>query len=142
MGSIAVKALKYSIGIAASILGACAVDPVYVPPAEQTVQDYVTAAQLQETYEIRKGDRDSWQYINDRYVIYRSRLADYLLEFTGSCDRLTDNSVLPPADLIHDHRRLRAADSFRGCIIETIYEISDAQRVELRNLGHSPGQTG
>jgi hypothetical protein len=101
-------------------LGACAADPVYTPPADQT--------------------RDTWQYVTDRYVIYRSRMDDYLLEFKGSCDRLTDNSALPPADVIHDHRNLRASDTFRGCIVERIYEISDNQRAELRSLGYSPGQ--
>ena len=70
------------IGIAAG-LGACAADPVYTPPADQTVRDYVTAAQLEEIYEIRKGDRDTWIYVTDRFVIYRSRLDDYLLEFQG-----------------------------------------------------------
>jgi hypothetical protein len=121
-------------------LGACAGEPVYKPPADQTVRDYVTAAQLEEIDEIRKGDRDTWQYVTDRYVIYRSRMDDYLLEFKGSCDRLTDNSALPPADVIHDHRNLRASDTFRGCIVEKLYAISNDQRVELRNLGHSPGQ--
>jgi hypothetical protein len=121
-------------------LGACAADPVYTPPADQTVRDYVTAAQLEEIYELRKGDRDTWQYVTDRYVIYRSRMDDYLLEFKGSCDRLTDNSALPPADVIHDHRNLRASDTFRGCIVDRIYAISNDQRVELRNLGYSPGQ--
>jgi hypothetical protein len=105
-------------------LGACAGEPVYKPPADQTVRDY----------------RDTWQYVTDRYVIYRSRMDDYLLEFKGSCDRLTDNSALPPADVIHDHRNLRASDTFRGCIVEKLYAISNDQRVELRNLGHSPGQ--
>lgn len=122
-------------------LGACASDPIYTPPADQTVNDYVTAAQLEEVDEVRKGDRDTWQYVNDRYVIYRSRMDDYLLEFKGSCDRLTDNSVLPPVDLIHDHRNLRASDTFRGCIVDAIYEISNSQRVELRNLGQAPGQS-
>ena len=121
-------------------LGACAGDPVYTPPADQTVRDYVTAAQLEEIYEIRKGDRDTWIYVTDRFVIYRSRLDDYLLEFKGSCDRLTDNSALPPADVIHDHRNLRASDTFRGCIVDRIYAISSDQRAELRNLGYSPGQ--
>ena len=122
-------------------LGACASDPVYTPPADQTVQDYVTAAQLEEVDEIRKGDRDTWQYVTDRYVIYRSRMDDYLLEFKGSCNRLTDNSELPPADVIHDHRNLRVSDTFRGCIVERLYAISNDQRVELRNLGHTPGET-
>ena len=122
-------------------LGACGSEPIYTPPADQTVRGYVTAAQLEEVYEIRKGDRDTWLYVNDRYVIYRSRLDDYLLEFKGSCDRLTDNSALPPADVIHDHRNLRATDTFRGCIVDRIYAVSNNQRVELRNLGQPPGET-
>jgi len=123
------------------VLGACASDRVYNVPAEETVTDYVVANQLIEVNEIRKTDRDSWQYVNDRYLIYRGRPNDYLVELKHTCESLDDNSILPPTDLIHDHRYLRTTDTFRGCIVERIYAISNNQRIELRNLGVSPGQT-
>jgi hypothetical protein len=121
-------------------LGACASDPVYYPPARETVADYVVVNQLSEVAHIRKSDRDSWQYVNDVYLIYRGRPNDYLVELKHICDGLADNSTLPVADLIHNHRYLRATDTFRGCIVEKIYAISNAQRNELRRLGVSPGE--
>ena len=123
------------------LLGACASDPIYTVPANETVSDYVVASELTEVKEIRKTDRDSWQYVNDRFAIYRGRLDDYLLRFKGDCYRLSDNSTLPPADMIHDHRNLRISDTFRGCIVDKIYEISNDQRIELRHLGKSPGES-
>ena len=122
------------------LLGACASDPVYTRPANQTIHDFVIANELVEVEEIRKTDRDSWQYVNDRFAIYRGRPDDYLLRFKRDCDRLSDNSTLPPADMIYDHRNLRITDTFRGCIVDKIYEISNDQRIELRHLGKSPGE--
>lgn len=120
-------------------LGACASDPLYVAPAQQTIEDYVVASQLQDVDLIRKTDRDSWQYVNDRFIIYRGRPSDYLIEFRHSCEGLNDNGRLPPVDLIHDHRNLRATDTIRGCIVEKIYAISSSQRRELRQLGRPAG---
>ena len=119
-------------------LGACATEPVYTVPAEQAVADYVQIAQLDQVDHIRKGAHDSWRYVNDRYVIYRARTDDFLVEFRRNCGVLTDNSWLP-ADYIHDHRNMRAGeDTIRGCIVDRIYPITDIQRIELRHL--PPGQ--
>jgi hypothetical protein len=118
-------------------LGACASEPLYSVPAEETVANYARVAQLDQVNLIRKGGHDSWQYINDRYIVYRGRSDDFLVEFRRNCDGLTDNSWLP-ADYIHDHRNMRAGeDTFRGCIVEKIYPITNDQRIELR---HMPGQ--
>jgi hypothetical protein len=134
------KLRTFLISAAAFALGACASDPVYNVPAQQTVADYIVANQLDEVEQIRKSDRDSWQYVNDLYLIYRGRPNDYLVEFKYVCEGLDDNSILPPADLIHNHRYLRTTDTFRGCIVDKIYAISGSQRTELRNLGVSPGE--
>ena len=118
-------------------LGACASEPLYSVPAEETVADYVSVAQLDQVRHIRKGDHDSWRYVNDRYVIYSARTDDFLVEFRRNCNDLTDNSWIP-ADYIHDHRNLRAGeDTIRGCIVDKIYAITNDQRIELRHL---PGQ--
>jgi len=120
-------------------LGACASDPVYTVPVDQTVADYIVAIQLGEVTHIRKGNSDGWTYLNDRYVIYRGK-DDYLVEFRSNCGGLTDNSWIS-ADYIHDHRYLRAGeDTIRGCIVEKIYPLTNDQRIELRHLGESPGQ--
>jgi hypothetical protein len=132
--------LKWStIFSVVTVLGACATDPVYTVPADESVADYIVAIQLDDTALIRKGNHDSWQYLNDHYIIYRGR-NNFLVEFRQNCAGLTDSSFLP-ADYIHDHRNLRAGeDTIRGCIVEKIYPITNDQRNELRHLGEAPGQ--
>jgi hypothetical protein len=125
--------------VAGLALGACASDPLYVAPAQETIEDYVIASQLQDVDLIRKTDRDSWQYVNDRYIIYRGRPNEYLIEFSHGCDSLDDNGRLPPIDIIHDHRNIRPTDTIRGCIVDRIYAISSNQRRELRQLGQPAG---
>lgn len=122
------------------VLGACAIEPTYFSPENQAVEDYIATAELMAIGRIRKYDRDTWVYVNDRYVIYRGRPDDYLMEFRHECGDLRDNSWIP-ADLRYDHRNLRArVDTLRGCIVEKIYPITTAQRNELRTLGETPGQ--
>ena len=122
-----------------AVLGACASDPIYFPPASEVVEDYVVAGQLEDVNLIRKTDRDSWQYVNDRYIIYRGRPNEYLIEFRHNCEGLDDNGRLPPIDIIHDHRNIRTSDTIRGCIVDKIYAISSVQRRELRQLGQPAG---
>lgn len=117
--------------------GGCASEPIYNVPADQTVADFVTVNQLQQVDSLRKNNRDSWRYLTDRYVIYRGT-DEFLLEFRRSCAEIRDNRYIP-TDYIHDHRNLRAgSDTIRGCIVERIYPITEAQRDELHSLGESP----
>ena len=122
-----------------TVLGACASEPLYTVPVDESVADYIVAAQLDDIALIRKGNHDSWQYVNDHYIIFRGR-NNFLVEFTHNCSGLTDSGWVP-ADYIHDHRNLRAGeDTIRGCIIDKIYPITNDQRIELRHLGEAPGQ--
>ncbi len=121
----------------ATFLFGCATAPLQEVPANETMVDYITASQLSEVGQIRKGNHDHWKYINDRYIIYRGP-KDYLVEFRNDCGELSDNSWLP-ADYITDHRNLRArVDTIRGCIIEKIYPIDRTQRAEIRQLIAAP----
>ena len=85
-------------------LVACASDPIYRAPPVDEVSDFVAAHQLKEADLIRKGNSDIWQYVNDRYVIYKGP-RNYLVEFRKNCGELDNNSWVP-ADYIHDHRNL------------------------------------
>ena len=115
------------------MLGGCAGEPLYIPPSNQRVADYVAATELTQVGQIRKGNSDSWSYVNDRYIVYLGP-KDYLIEFRDNCGVLNDNDWVP-ADYIHDHRNLRAReDTIRGCIIEKIYSINRVQRSEIRQL--------
>lgn len=121
-------------------LGACATEPVYFTPHDDAVEDFIATNRLTAVERIRKYDRDTWIYVNNRYVIYRGRPDDYLMQFRHQCGELRDNSWIP-ADLRYDHRNLHArVDTLRGCIVERIYPITSAQRNELRALGEAPGQ--
>ena len=127
----------YRLGVltAALALSGCAAEPAYKVPSNQAVADYVTATHLQEVDLIRKGNSDSWAYLNPRYVTYRGNRDNYLIEFRNDCAETSNNTWIP-ADYIHDHRNFRAGeDTIRGCIIEKIYELSRAQRHELRQIG-------
>ena len=116
------------------VLAACATEPMYEVPSNQRVVDYIKTTQLTEVNIVRKGNSDGWQYLNDRYVIYKG-IHDYLFEFRANSGVLADNSWIP-ADYIHDHRNLRArVDTIRGCIVEKIYPLTRDQRTELRHLG-------
>jgi hypothetical protein len=115
------------------MLGGCAAEPLYVPPSNQRVADFVAASDLSQVDRIRKSNSDAWSYVNDRYIMYLGS-REYLVEFRDNCADLDDNAWVP-ADYIHDHRYLRArVDTIRGCIIEKIYPINRAQRSEIRQL--------
>jgi hypothetical protein len=115
------------------VLGACATEPLFVTPTNEIVSDFVETAQLDQVSSIRKGNRDSWTRVNDRFIIYRG-YDDFLVEFRSNCGEISNNDWIP-ADYIHDHRNLRAGeDTIRGCIIERIYPIDRDQRMEIRNL--------
>lgn len=129
---------RLSLFVATLALWSCAVEPAHKIPSNQAVADYVTVAQLEEIDSIRKGNSDSWQYLNPRYVIYRGSRDSYLIAFRDECAETSNNTWIP-ADYIHDHRNFRAGeDTIRGCIIEKIYELSKAQRHELRQIGGTP----
>lgn len=114
-------------------LGACATDPLFMTPPNAVVSDFVETAELDQVSSIRKGNRDSWTRVNDRYIVYRGH-DDYLVEFRADCGEISNNNWIP-TDYIHDHRNLRAGvDTIRGCIVEHIYPIDRAQRAELRHL--------
>jgi hypothetical protein len=130
------KKLLTAFGAAIAVTG-CAADPLYKAPSNQRVDDYIETTELVGVDLIRKGNHDTWVYVNNRYIIYRGN-KDYLIEFRKDCGDLNDNSWIP-ADYIHDHRNLRAGeDTIRGCIIENIYRISREQRSELRALNQAP----
>ena len=111
-----------------------------VPPTDETVADYIEVSQLETVDGIRTYERDGVQYINDRYIIFKTRDGYYLFEFQRSCRELRDDTRITP-DIRRDARNIRARfDTLRGCVIGKIYPITEAQRVEIKALGEAPGQ--
>ena len=120
-------------------MSACSSTPPVVVET-QTVRDYVGVGELEDVKHIRVYNHDSWSYLTDDFVIYKGRADNYLFEFRRRCPELRDNSMIP-ADHRYDQNRLRAnEDTLRGCRIGKIYPLTDAQAIEMRNLGRGPGE--
>jgi len=107
----------------------------------EAVRDFVVAVELEEVKMIRRSDQLKYLYVNDYFIVLETRRGDFLLEMKGRCTELRRR--LWTSDMI-DFRvstRLLYADydTIRGCGIDTIYILSEAQLEELRVLGDAPG---
>ena len=111
------------------------------PQEIEAVRDFVAATELPEVNEIRLTQQLSYTYVNDRYVIVPTRRGDYLLELRRDCFELRRNDFTPEMVDVRDNQNVLRSrfDTIRGCYIAAMYEVTDAQRAELRNLGDAPG---
>lgn len=105
----------------------------------QAVDDYVATAGLTPVTTVRTQRTDSWQPLNRYYVVYETRRGAFLLVFTRQCWALDTN------EFVADERwgsEMRARfDTLRGCRIDEIYSITEAQALELENLSDAPQST-
>lgn len=108
----------------------------------EATRDFVAANQLDEVDEIRLYEQLNYRIINEYFVTVETRRGDFLLEFNSRCRALTSRDFQPHmVDVRRDPTRVRARfDTIRGCHIGKIYEVSDEQREELRQLGDAPGE--
>jgi len=111
------------------------------PQEIEAVRDFVAATELEEVNEIRLTQQLSYTYVNDRYVIVPTRRGDYLLELRRDCFELRRNDFTPEMVDVRDNQNVLRSrfDTIRGCYIASMYEITDSQREELRDLGDAPG---
>lgn len=111
------------------------------PQEIEAVRDFVVAAELEEVNEIRLRKTLSYTYVNDRYVTVPTRRGDYLVELRRDCFELRQNDFTPEMVDVRDNQNVLRArfDTIRGCYIGAIYEITESQREELRDLGDAPG---
>jgi len=129
---------RYALLLALSLLAACAT--TNQEERINAVKDFIEVGELPKTDVIRTFDRLEQQVLNDRYVIVSTRKDQYLLEYAYTCreDPFT-NQVKP--DVRRDARAIYAgADTFRGCLIKTIYPVTKDQAEELKNIGEAPGE--
>ena len=123
--------------LALLLLGGCATDPT--DDRSSAYRDYIEVTELEEVSSIRTfGDIDH-EVIDDKYVIISNRDQDYLLEYSQACDKDPITQRVR-ADVRRDGRRLYTHDTFRGCTIKALYEVTPDQVVELRELGLAPGE--
>ena len=130
-----------SILLAASLVVAagCAGTPK-LPPDAQAISDYVEVGELEEVDSIRTDTKDAWSPATDYYVLYKGRDGHYLLEFVRVCWELTDGTRIKP-DLRYSHNMMRrGSDTLRGCRIDKMYPLTEAQAQEIEVLAKIAGE--
>ena len=115
------------------LLAACATTEE-VSQYDQAIDDYVTVGELEAVKSIRTQNRDSYTRLTDHYVIYKTRDGDYLFYFGTPCRELRDMSRVTP-DQRRDNRLRTGFDTLRGCRIDGIYAMTEAQAEEIGNMG-------
>lgn len=105
----------------------------------QAVRDFIALRGLEELDALKSGTNDSWQQLDDRFIVYSGRRETYLVEFGRRCHELNDNTRITP-DERWDANRVRARfDTIRGCRIAKIYGLTEAEVAEIENIGEAPG---
>ena len=122
------------------VLGGCAAQEPE-PDEGGAVDDFIAINKPDEVSVARTTNTFDYGYVTDRYVIIKTRKKYYLAQLFGRCPELTspDGDVQP--DIRYEAKAIRAGvDTIRGCRIKTIYEIDEAQALELREIGEAPGE--
>ena len=105
---------------------------------KEAVDDFIAVRGLESVDSIRTDSSDSWNDINLQNLIYDGRRDSYLIVFSRPCYELRDTRITP--DRRYESNVIRARfDTIRGCRIDSIYALSEADEVELRQLGEAPG---
>lgn len=132
---------KTLVALAAAMMLGCASAPEddSVIVKNDAVEDYIKVAELKEIDTIRKRGELHHTAVTEKYIILRDQRNAYLATFRQRCRELDEREVTP--DLRHDLNILRARfDTYRGCRIQSLYEITKGQVAELLELGERSGQ--
>jgi hypothetical protein len=127
---------RYLIIVIAALSAACAgsTKEQGVVEKNDAIEDYVIVAQLPSIDSIRTRQQFHHQAITDKYIILADNRNSYLAVFDRRCRELDDVEVTP--DYRHDANRIRARfDTYRGCRISHLYDMTDGQAQELLDLG-------
>ncbi len=127
---------KSLIALAAATMLGCASAPEDdgVIVKNDAVEDYIKVSELKEIDTIRKRGELHHTVVTENYIILRDQRSAYLAAFRQRCRELDEREVTP--DLRHDLKTLRARfDTYRGCRIQYLYEITEGQATELLQLG-------
>ncbi len=124
-------------------LTACSAPVEKLSPGKETeaVRDFVVVSELQEVDRIRRYEQIKYLYVNDFFIVFPTRRLDYLIEFRGRCTELRRRQWTSDMIDIRNSGRIIYAgfDTLRGCVIDKIWELPEAQLEELRVLGDAPG---
>ncbi len=109
------------------------------PTVSNAVADFIVVSELEEMDTVKTREQFSYKYLSERYVILQMRRENYLVQFSRRCRELNEPYVTP--DIRFDGNVLRAGfDTIRGCRIDKMFAIDDAQAQELIYLGKAPGE--
>ena len=114
--------------------------PTSTQDVSQAVRDFVEVRELEQVDSVKVHSTDGMKKISLNYVLYKSRDGNYIMEFTRRCDELDDYKTITP-DRRWDLGMLHARyDTIRGCRISSIYSLTEAELMELMNIGDAPGE--
>ena len=120
------------------LVGACAGTPE-IPADTQAVRDYIEVGELEQVDRIRTHGSDKWVPVTKHFAMYTGRDGRFLLEFTRMCREVFDNMSIK-ADRRYDHNVMRRGiDTLRGCRIDRMYPLTEAQAEEIKALVKSAG---
>lgn len=128
----------FSLVLAVSIAGCSLNAEREISEQDQAIFDYIALHELESIDGLRSGRTDSWSSITEQFIVYEGRNKEpYLVKFKRDCYELDDDKNIV-ADVRWDSNTLRARfDTIRGCHIDSIYALSDAEAIELKELGAS-----
>ena len=132
------RARKLILAVSPALFAACAGTPE-IPPDTQAIRDYIEVGELPQTDQMRTGGRDEWSAQTKHFAIYRGREGPVLLEFRQTCREMFDNTTIT-ADRRYDQYIMRTGvDTLRGCRIDKMYPLTEAQVQEIEALVKSAG---
>lgn len=106
---------------------------------EQAVRDFIEVRELAEVNQIRVRDSAGWDKITGKFIIYNTRRESFLFVFARNCHELDDYTNIV-ADVRHSPNVINARfDTLRGCRIDKIYALTEAEVAELQQIGEGPG---
>ena len=78
------------------LLSACVTqEELDTQDVEQAVRDFVEVRELPEANDMRTSNSDSWDQIDQNFILYEARKKFYLIEFTRRCYELDQYPVAP-----------------------------------------------
>jgi hypothetical protein len=128
---------KTIIGIALMALAACAGTPdeESVLSKNDPIDDFIEVADLRVVDRIRyRGELHHKQISKDYILVYDGKdKSPHLLAFQRRCHNISEENAKP--DYRYAARSLDArTDTYRGCRIRNLYELTPGQVVELSDL--------
>lgn len=121
--------------LAASLIAGCASTARHenIVARNDAIEDYVVVSELEELDQIRKRGELYHTVVTNKYIFLKDRRSTYLATFAQPCWNL-DEARLEP-DYRHDSDTIKARfDTYRGCRISTLHELTKGQEKEILAL--------